>query len=83
MSDPNERRQPHPELMTAIGQLNVTAARLDERVASMQGDVGDIKGQLDKHDERLTTVEKRGQKMLGGVAVIAVVWGWVSKHLTF
>ncbi|MEK9909160.1 MAG: hypothetical protein VW498_02230 [Candidatus Thalassarchaeaceae archaeon] len=79
----NEKRSPHPELMSAIGQLNVTAARLDERVASVQTDVSSIKKQLDKHDDRLTNIEKRGNKIMGGVAVLAIFWGWVSKHISF
>lgn len=83
MSDSEERSAPHPELMSLIGQLNVTAARLDERVASMQNDVGEIKGQLNKHDDRLSSVERRGNKIMGGVAVLAIFWGWVSKHISF
>ena len=71
-----ERRSPHPDVMAVL-------ARLEERSKNTQNTMGEIKDSIGKHDMRINTVEKRGYKMMGGLTVAALVWGWASKHLTF
>jgi hypothetical protein len=71
-----ERRSTHPEVMAVL-------ARLEERSEHTQLTMGEIKASIGRHGTRIDIVEKRNYKMIGGLTVAALVWGWVSKHISF
>jgi hypothetical protein len=71
-----ERRSPHPDVMAIL-------ARLEERSVHTQRTMGEIKSSINIHDKRIDSVEKKSYKLMGGLTVVALVWGWASKHITF
>ena len=73
---PEERRSPHPEVMSVL-------SRLEERSEHTMASLERLDKHLERHDKRIDGVEKRNYKMIGGLTVAALVWGWASKHITF